>query len=165
MCRNDLRHRTGLPTLRWGGEKRMYARQGVIMEAQHEPGYGESATRGAPSADVVWFSELGVIRDALVEDGTSLQCPAHIEQRIAALCARGRDAGLRVEEVIVQLKRAWRQLPGTPRFEALSHRDGRLDRVVTALIEQYFDGPRRAGRCDVAERPMQLERTRDDGSR
>lgn len=94
-----------------------------------------------PCTEIVSCEDLRTIRDALDHHTAVPRLSGELEARIASMCTRGRDAGLRVEELLIQIKRAWRELPGTPRFEALSHRDTRLDKVVTTLIERYFDRP------------------------
>ena len=90
-------------------------------------------------AAVITCADVRPLRDALGDDAAASELPLEIAAPIGALCDRARGAGLRIEEVLVQVKRAWRELPGMPRYEALTHRDARLDRIVTSVIRRYYD--------------------------
>ena len=110
-----------------------------LLERRDTSAHAAAETPAGARSAVVSSADLRPIHDALAADTAPPRLSVELEERIESLCARGRAAGMRIEEILVQLKSAWRELPGTPRFEALSHRDTRLDRVVTALIEHYFD--------------------------
>ena len=103
-----------------------------------------SGQRGLRPADVITCADVRPLHDAFDAAGAAdatPELPRQLDAPIAALCTRARGAGLRIEEALVEVKRAWREIPGSQRFEAPSHRDARLDRIVTAFIAHYFERP------------------------
>jgi hypothetical protein len=53
------------------------------------------------------------------------------------MCADARDRGLRVEELLISLKRIWPTIPGIERLQR--DESGRLlSRVVTLCVEEYY---------------------------
>jgi hypothetical protein len=90
-------------------------------------------------------ADLRLVRDKLPPQPVRDALPNEVEVPLAEMCDRARLLGLRVEQLLVQVKQVWRELPGSQRFESHTHRDERLDRIVTALITKYYDDGGRRG--------------------
>jgi len=69
---------------------------------------------------------------------------AEVEVPLRAVCERAHRLGLRAEELLVQVKGLWRELPEARRVEALASRDEQLDVLVSLLIEEFYRAPRSA---------------------
>ena len=53
------------------------------------------------------------------------------------MCADARDRGVRIEELLISLKRIWPTIPGVERLQR--DESGRLlSRVVTLCVEEYY---------------------------
>ena len=94
--------------------------------------------RGERPPLVVSVDELRALRSAPPAEVRSAGLADDVAVPLRAVCARAHRAGLRVEEVLVQVKQVWRELPEARRLEALASRDEQLDRIVTALIERFY---------------------------
>jgi hypothetical protein len=101
-------------------------------------------------ATIVEVAELRALRDRMPLEPPrlrELREAADVRDAMAptlrAMCERAHGAGLRVEALLVQVKRAWRDLPEVPRAEAIASRDVQLDGVIAVLIQEYYREPAR----------------------
>ena len=109
----------------------------MIQRRYAEPAAPEQSG-GERASSVISAEDLRALRAVLPSDARRAGIRADVEVPLRAVCARAHRSGLRVEQLLVLVKSAWRELPETRRVEALASRDEQLDSVITALIEQYY---------------------------
>ena len=86
------------------------------------------------------------VRQAVTGARSGVRRDDALAECLRAVCSEGRDAGLRVEQLIIMIKQSWRSLAGA---EALTHRvdELTLTDVVTRCIDEFYrasdDAPRR----------------------
>ena len=72
-------------------------------------------------------------RDSSAADGKD----DHWRACARVMCADARDRGVRIEELLISLKRIWPTIPGVERLKR--DESGRLlSRVVTLCVEEYY---------------------------
>lgn len=98
--------------------------------------------RDATPPDAPLSSLHGLLRQGLrfiLEDGHLEQSSeSSLRTSLRDACGRARRDGVRAEQVIVSLKKAWREVPErlrVPQHDA----DQVLARVVTACINEYYE--------------------------
>ena len=81
---------------------------------------------------------LTALRIALQQRLSGATGDAEIRQALRAMSAEARAESLRVEQVIVALKRVWESLPEVRRASDRQEQNRLLERVVTLCIQEYY---------------------------
>jgi hypothetical protein len=108
--------------------------QDTQQQEQHVA-VGTSVVADSHEPVVVSTADLREVRRALAR-GPRRNADVAVPLRV--VCERAHHAGIRAEQLLVQVKRAWRELPEVRRVESLATRDEELDDLVSALIEQFY---------------------------
>jgi hypothetical protein len=80
------------------------------------------------------------VRDALSEKGSTTSSPA-LRRAAQRAAEAARDAGLRVEALLVVVKREWQDLPDADVLPTREVRDRCITQAVSACIEAYYAKP------------------------
>jgi hypothetical protein len=103
------------------------------LSASREMGTGQDTwSPGTPVADD--------LHDVLRRHATAALSSAELRAAIRPMVRRARGGGATIEQLLVALKRAWAALPEA-RLADVAYADTprRLDRVVTLVIETYYE--------------------------
>ena len=85
---------------------------------------------------------LTALRSALRTYLAGRPTGGELQRAMQTLCTEAHDRGLRAEELLVRLKHVFYQLPEVQELSHGSDRNDLLNRVVSACIEEYYNGRR-----------------------
>lgn len=81
----------------------------------------------------------GAIRAVLRRHASDALTSGELRLALRPLVQNARDAGCTVEHVLVEVKRAWGDLPEARRAATSHERARPLERVVTICIEMFYE--------------------------
>jgi hypothetical protein len=82
------------------------------------------------------------LRRLLARQWPDVESNGELRLALRDACDRARNAGLRAEQLLLVLKEAWYELSERQRLLGVDADSAALARVVTACIEEYYQGPR-----------------------
>ena len=82
------------------------------------------------------------LRRLLAREWPDIEANGDLRLALRDACDRARNAGLRAEQLLLVLKEAWYELSERQRLLGVDADSAALARVVTACIEEYYQGPR-----------------------
>ena len=97
---------------------------------------GSPADSAPTLPDLLWKA----LHDLLAQQRPENELKGDLRPALQEACDRARNDGLRVEELLLVLKDAWREQlerRGLPRIDT----DAVLARIVTACIDEYYHSP------------------------
>lgn len=81
---------------------------------------------------------LAAVRAALMRALDEPGRDAELERALRAMAQEARDKQMRAERLLIELKEIWATLPGSRRGDGQQEQSGRLQRLVTLCIDEYY---------------------------